>query len=221
MKMDIKAKIKNNLSSVVAAAIFLFVITFLLLIPNGDKDNKAVTFSEYSSINTICELATTKSFYHNVVMYEKEPDGGNKFVNDILLWPFGGYTQIGYKQYWLEYSGIVETGVDASQIKISAPTADGVVNVYIPEAKVLSIYADESSLTEPLSEKGWFTTISTQEKITAFAEAQQAMKEEAENDKSLLKRARESAKVLLERYIIATGSQMGISLSVNWVDTPQ
>lgn len=219
MKMNIK-KIKANLPSVVAAAVFLVVIICLLLIPNGNKDSKSVTFSEYSSINTICELATTRSFYHNVVMYEKEPDGGDKFVNDILLWPFGGFTKVGYKQYWLEYSGIVETGIDASQIKINDPTAEGVVDVYVPEAKVLSIYADEASLTEPLSEKGWFTTISTQEKITAFAEAQQAMREEAENDQSLLKRAKENAKLFLERYIVATGDQMGITLSVRWVDTP-
>lgn len=220
MKMNIKKKIKANLPSVVAAAVFFVVIICLLLIPNGNEDSKSVTFSEYSSINTICELATTRSFYHNVVMYEKEPDGGDKFVNDILLWPFGGFTKVGYKQYWLEYSGIVETGIDASQIKINDPTAEGVVDVYVPEAKVLSIYADEASLTEPLSEKGWFTTISTQEKITAFAEAQHVMREEAENDQSLLKRAKENAKLFLERYIVATGAQMGITLSVRWVDTP-
>lgn len=220
MKINVKKKVGENLPSVIVAAFFLAVIITLLLIPNGKEKNKTVTFSEYSSISTICELATTRSFYHNVVMYEKEPDGGDKFVNDILLWPFGGFTKIGYKQYWLEYSGIVETGIDASQIKINDPTADGVVDVYVPEAKVLSIYADEASLTEPLSEKGWFTTISTQEKIEAFAEAQQAMKEEAANDQTLLKRAKENAKLFLERYIVAVGNQMGTALSVRWIDTP-
>ena len=176
--------------------------------------------SEYSSVNTICELATLRSFYHNVAMYEKEPDGGNKFVNDVLLWPFGGYTKIGYKQFWLEYSGIVETGIDASKIKINGPDANGLVEVYVPEAKVFSVYADEASLTEPLSENGWFTTISGKEKTEAFATAQAAMKQEAENDQSLLGRSRENAKLLLERYIVNTGKQMGANYTVKWIDNP-
>lgn len=150
----------------------------------------------------------------------KKPDGGSKFVNDVLLWPFGGYTKIGYKQFWLEYSGIVEIGIDASKIKINGPDSNGIVEVYIPEAKVFSVYADESSLTEPLSENGWFTTISGKEKAEAFATAQSAMKQEAENDQSLLRRSKENAKLLLERYIINTGKQMGTNYIIKWIDTP-
>ena len=153
-------------------------------------------------------------------MYEKEPDGGSKFVNDVLLWPFGGYTKIGYKQFWLEYSGIVEIGIDASKIKINGPDSNVIVEVYIPEAKVFSVYADESSLTEPLSENGWFTTISGKEKAEAFATAQSAMKQEAENDQYLLRRSKENAKLLLERYIINTGKQMGTNYIIKWIDTP-
>ena len=153
-------------------------------------------------------------------MYEKEPDSGNKFVNDVLLWPFGGYTKIGYKQFWLEYSGIVETGIDASQIKINDPDSQGIVEVYVPDAEVFSVYADEASFTQPLSESGWFTTISGKEKTEAFATAQSAMRQEAENDQSLLRRSKENAKLLLERYIINTGKQMGAHYTVKWIDNP-
>jgi len=151
-------------------------------------------------------------------MYEKEPDGGDKFVNDYLFWPFGGYTKVGYKQFWLEYSGIVEIGIDASQIQITGPNAQGVVELFVPDAKVLSVYADESSLSEPLSENGWFTTISGKEKTEAFSTAQNAMRQEAENDQNLLRRAKENAKLLLERYIINTGKEMGLNFSVNWLE---
>ena len=220
MKGIAKTKTKKYLPSIVAGAVCLIIVICLLVIPNGNKEQNTINLSEYSSVNTICELATLRSFYHNVAMYEKEPDGGNKFVNDVLLWPFGGYTKIGYKQFWLEYSGIVETGIDASQIKINGPDSNGIVEVYVPDAKVFSVYADEASLTEPLSEKGWFTTISGKEKTEAFATAQSAMRQEAENDQSLLRRSKENAKLLLERYIINTGNQMGVTYTVKWIDNP-
>ena len=85
---------------------------------------------------------------------------------------------------------------------------------------MFSVYADEASLTEPVSENGWFTTISGKEKTEAFATAQAAMRQEAENDQSLLRRSRENAKLLLERYIVNTGKQMGANYSVKWIDNP-
>ena len=188
------------------------------MVPLNSEKHTSIDLSEYSSVRTICELATLKCFYHNVAMYEEEPGGSNKFVNDVLLWPFGGYTKIGYKQFWLEYSGIVETGIDASKIQIHEPNAQGIVEVFVPEAKVLNVYADENSLTEPLSEKGWFTKITGKEKTEAFSTAQNAMRHEVENDQGLLSRAKENAKMLLERYIVNTGKEMGRSLTVVWIE---
>ena len=218
MKGNIKTRFKKNIPSIIAGMVCLIAIICLLIIPTGNREPKTINLSEYSSVTTICELATLRSFYHNVAMYEKEPDG---FVNDVLLWPFGGYTKVGYKQFWLEYSGIVETGIDASKIKINGPDANGLVEVYVPEAKVFSVYADEASLTKPLSENGWFTTISGKEKTEAFATAQAAMRQEAENDQSLLRRSRENAKLLLERYIVNTGKQMGADYTVKWIVNPK
>jgi len=209
---------KKNIPSITAGIICFIAVTVILLFPNINNESSRVNLTEYSTVNTICELATLKSFYHNVAMYEKEPDGGDKFVNDYLFWPFGGYTKVGYKQFWLEYSGIVEIGIDASQIQITGPNAQGVVELFVPDAKVLSVYADESSLSEPLSENGWFTTISGKEKTEAFSTAQNAMRQEAENDQNLLRRAKENAKLLLERYIINTGKEMGLNFSVNWLE---
>ena len=220
MKKAVTPAISDYSSSVLAGIICLFIVVGILMLPSAQKTPVPKSFSEYSSVVSICELATLKSFYHNVAMYEKEPDGSDKFVNDVLLWPFGGYTKIGYKQFWLEYSGIVETGIDASQIQVNEPNAEAVVEVFIPDAKVLSVYADESTLTEPLSENGWFTTISGKEKAEAFASAQAAMRQEAENDLTLLERAKENAKILLERYIINTGKEMGITYSVVWIEKP-
>ncbi len=217
MKEKNKIDIGKYAPSVLVGVVCLVFAIAILLFPNNRKTSETINLSEYSSINTICELATLKSFYHNVAIYEQ---GGNQFVNDVLLWPFGGYTKIGYKQFWLEYSGIVETGIDASQIQINGPNKDGIVEVFVPDARVLNVYADENSLTEPLSENGWFTTISGKEKMEAFSTAQIAMRQEAEKDQALLGRAKENAKLLLERYIINTGNEMGRSLSVKWIEIP-
>ena len=218
MKTYTQTKLRRYLPSIIAGAAALAISLGILLFPRDPGESAPVNVSEYSSVSTICELATLKSYYHNVAILEKEPDGGNKFVNDILLWPFGGYTKVGYKQFWLEYSGIVETGIDASQIRISGPDSQGVVEVYMPDAKVLSVYADETTLTEPLTENGWFTRISGREKTEAFSTAQSAMRQEAENDQALLRRSKENARLILERYIINTGREVGRTLSVKWVN---
>ena len=46
------------------------------------------------------------------------------------------------------------------------------------------------------------------------------MRQEAENDQALLRRAKNNAKILLERYIINLGKEMGVEYTVNWVDNP-
>ena len=219
MRIDIQ-KIKNAMPVFLAGLICLAIAIGILVFPQKVKPSAKIDLSEYSSIEPICELATLKCYYHNVVVYVKNPEGGNKFVNDILLWPFGGYVKTGYKQFWMEYSGIVETGIDATLVQISDPDPRGVVNVYIPDATILNVYADEDSLSEPLSEKGLFTNITGKDQTEAFAMAQSEMRQQAENDDSLLRRAKKNAKTLLERYIINTGKLVGADYTVNWVDNP-
>ena len=198
----------------------LTIAVAVLLLPDKKTAPRQIDLSEHSSVSAICELATLKSFYHNVAMFEKQPEGGDAFFNDYFIWPFGEFTKVGYKQLWLEYSGIVETGIDAGKIQINRPDENGVIEVFVPDAKVLSVYADEQSLSEPLTEKGAFTTISGAEQADAFSKAQKKMREEAESDEALLDRAKRNAKVLLEQYIVNTGKEMGVDYSVKWLDNP-
>ena len=205
-----------------ALLILCFAIALgILLIPRNSSKPTTASLSDYSSVSAICEFATLRSFYHNVVMYEEEPEGFNQFANDVLVWPFGGYTKFGYKQYWLEYSGIVEVGIEANQVQIIGPDKDGIVKVYVPEAKVFNVTADEATLTEPISETGWFTTISGEEKLKAFASAQKVMRDEAEQDQDMLTRAKENAKKLLEKYIVNMGREMGCTYTVVWLNALQ
>lgn len=219
--MNKKKMTKTNKKKILGIGILAvcFCMSIVILAyPYGQSKKAPESLTEYSSVNTITELATLKVFYHNVTIFEEEPSGGAKFFNNVLMWPFGGVTNVGYKQYWLEYSGIVEIGVDASRIRIGEPNAEGIVEVYVPEAKVLNVYADEASMSEPLSETGLFTKISWEEKVEAFANAQRLMREQAEKDSTALNRAKEHVKTLLKNYIINTGRGMGKEYTVRWIE---
>lgn len=221
MNDEIQKKIKKYLPCILIAVACLVIAIGLLVFPIGQQAPKKLDLSEYSSINSICELATLRSFYHNVVVYEVEPSDGVKTISKVFLWPFDQFFKPGYKQYWMEYSGIVETGIDASQIRINDQNGNGIVEVYVPDAKILSVYADENSLSKPLTENGLGTTITGEEQARAFATAQGAMRTEAENDRDLMMRTKNNAKILLEQYIKNTGKVMGVAYTVKWVDHPK
>lgn len=208
--------------TIIIGLICFVLFTVILFIPGNKKETKPINLSEDSSVNDICELATLRSYYHNVVVYEEKPEGVTKVISDILTWPFNQLLKTGYKQFWLEYSGIVEIGIDlkADSILISNPNNKGVIDVYIPNAKVLNIDADSSSFSDPLDETGLFTTITAKERAEAYAAAQDSMRQEAENDQTLLRRAKNNAKILLEQYIFNLGKEIGVEYSINWVESP-
>lgn len=213
---------KKNLPVIIIGIICIAALALILLIPGRKEEPKTFKLSESFSVNDICELATLRSYYHNVAVYEEKPEGAAKVISDILTWPFNQWLKTGYKQFWLEYSGIVEIGIDLKKdrIQINNPDAGGVVDIYVPDARILNVDADESSFSEPLDETGLFTSITAKERSDAYAVAQENMRKEAENDQALLRRAKNNAKILLEQYIINLGKEMGIEYTVNWVDNP-
>ena len=149
---------------------------------------------DFSGIKSICELATLKCYYHNVAKTEHDASG-----------IFGKILKTGYKKIWIEYEGIVECGIDINKITI-------------PEAQVLSVNVDEDSISTPLTDKGFLTSISTEEKVVTFNKTQSEMKKKAEKDNELLSRAKERAKILLEEYIKNVGESIGEEYTVEWED---
>ena len=218
MKKETNNKIIMYIPLIIGVVCICFVL-IVLMIPEENAFTSD-TLSDSSSINEICELATLKSFYHNVVVYEKEPNGGDKFFNDVFMWPFGNLIKKGYKQYWIEYSGIVETGIDATLIQYKLLDSENVIEVYVPDAKVLNVYVDSNSFSDPITEKGLFTDISSRERLQAYSKAQNLMQEEAENDRTLLRKAKENAKTLLKEYYVSFGEKTGVDYTVRWIDDP-
>lgn len=202
---------KKNRGGILTAIFILAIAVLLSLsvinwIKPRSGEGTTIDIAEDAFVSRICELATLKCYYHNVAEYE----------NQAPIFKYGLF-RYDYKKFFIEYSGIVEVGIDASQIVISEPSADGTVEVHVPEAQILNVYADKDSLSEPISDVGLFTKVSAEEIATAFAEAQQAMREGAENDTSILSQAQQNAKDLLEYNIVNTGAQAGRKYTVKWV----
>ena len=165
-----------------------------------------------SNVRRICELASLECYYHNVSNWTQDAYG-------VLA--FTGY---GEKKIWIEYDGIVRVGINAGGVKISNPDKDDVITVTIPAATVLDKDLDESTIKEIVSDRTvlFFTDqVNTDDKIKALAAAQEDMMVSASNNEMILGEARDRAKKIIERNIIALGEAGGKHYKVKFVDASE
>ena len=120
---------------------------------------------------------------------------------------------------WFEYTGLVRIGVDAKEITVSEPSANGVVKIKLPEAGILgSPDILEKTVSDPIIDKGWFTKITAEEKKTSLVKAQEQMLKEAEKDDTLKAQAYDRVKVLLEQYVKNAGEAVDKKYTVEWIE---
>lgn len=168
---------------------------------------KEIQTADFSGVTSVCELATLKCYYHNVAKAETEASG-----------IFAKWLKTGYKKIWTEYSGIIEYGIDISQVTVSEPDKNCVVTVTMPDAQVLNVDVDEESLGTPLTDTGFLTSVTTEEKTTTLAGAQEAMEQQAKENTEMLSQAKARAKTLIEEYIKNVGESIGEEYTVEWKD---
>lgn len=168
---------------------------------------KEIQTADFSGVTSVCELATLKCYYHNVAKAETEASG-----------IFAKWLKTGYKKIWTEYSGIIEYGIDISQVTVSEPDKNGVVTVTMPDAQVLNVDVDGESLGTPLTDTGFLTSVTTEEKTTTLAGAQEAMEQQAKENTEMLSQAKARAKTLIEEYIKNVGESIGEEYTVEWKD---
>jgi transcription elongation factor Elf1 len=169
----------------------------------ANKDQQQTLIKpQVSQMKAICELATMECYYHNVAKYtEKDAEG-------MWFWKKD-------KRFWIEYSGVVKIGIDASLVNIEVEEAS--VTITIPEAKVLDSDADDVSLTKD----SYIVDIDSadikgEDQTKAFAEAQNNMVEAASKDTALLASAQQRAQTLLEEYVSNIGNVVGKEYSIEW-----
>ena len=163
----------------------LLVGTVVLCLTGCGKETQT---ADFSGVTSVCELATLKCYYHNVAKAETEASG-----------IFAKWLKTGYKKIWTEYSGIIEYGIDISQVTVSEPDKNGVVTVTMPDAQVLNVDT-------------------TEEKTTTLAGAQEAMEQQAKENTEMLSQAKARAKTLIEEYIKNVGESIGEEYTVEWKD---
>ena len=195
---------------IISVLLIAAVFALTAAIYSGGADKKTHEIADIASVDKICELATLKCYYHDVAEYEKQAEGLFKYR------PF----KYGYKKVWIEYDGIVDVGIDVSDVQINEPDRKGIVRIYVPDAKILSVSADKDTMSEPLADKGIFTKITVEDKNKAFADAQATMQKNAEADAGMLAQAKNNAKELLEQYVINVGEQTGKTYKVEWLEKP-
>ena len=184
-----------------------YILAGILLISAvgcGKKEELPQEELKESQLQSVCELATLETYYHNTVRMDDK--------KQVLWWDTK-------TQLWIEYSGIVKVGVDFSEV--SMKVEGDVIQITIPEAKVLDYKVDEASMTEDsylVGKSGLFAPeISAEKQSDAFAAAEEKMKETAENDKALLLQARQRAETLLEEYARNIGELQGKEYQVEFV----
>ena len=184
-------------------AMLLCALTLLACAACGGKEEAVPEIApQVSRMRSICELAVMECYYHNVAKYMEEDAAG------IWLWKKD-------KHFWIEYSGVVELGVDASLV--SMELQGDTVTITLPEARVLSCTVDSSSLTEDsfIVDKS-SAKITAGDETAAFAQAQARMEEHAAGDRVLLASARERAQALLEAYVRNIGAAVGREYAGRW-----
>lgn len=182
----------------------LLVGTVVLCLTGCGKETQT---ADFSGVTSVCELATLKCYYHNVAKAETEASG-----------IFAKWLKAGYKKIWTEYSGIIEYGIDISQVTVSEPDKNCVVTVTMPDAQVLNVDVDEESLGTLLTDTGFLTSVTTEEKTTTLAGAQEAMEQQAKENTEMLSQAKARAKTLIEEYIKNVGESIGEEYTVEWKD---
>lgn len=192
------------LSVAIMAVLLLVIILGVSAKQNQNTDEEA----DFSSVDKICELATLRCYYHDVAEYEKQPEPIFKH----------GLFKYGYKKMWIEYDGIVTVGIDFEKVQIEKPDMNSTVRIYVPDAQVFDVDADEDSMSDPFTKTGKFTKITVEEKADAFSAAQATMRTNAESDNNILTQAKNNAKELIKQYVINVGKQIGKEYKVEWIN---
>lgn len=181
-----------------------FCLSTVVLAGCSSQQNQQPNFS---GVKEVAKLSTLECYYHNVAKFHKDADG----------W-FFGWSNIGEKNMWFEYDGIVQMGIDVEKVSISSPDANGVVAITIPEIEILGRPdIDPESMTDPIEINGLLTTISADEKTQILEDAQSNLVETANNDTVAKAQATERAKNLLEQYVKNVGEAIGRSYTVKWI----
>ena len=187
-------------------AVILFVTLLSSFVSCASQSSKTKDIEpQLSQLESICELATMKCYYHNVAkFYEKEAEGWWFWAKD--------------KNFWIEYDAIITLGVDFSEVNMTVSGND--VAVTLPQAKILNYNVDSKSLEDSSSyiTEGGSAEPKAEDQRKAFEESEKALLETVSADKTLFSEARNRVKNLIEEYIKNIGELVDVKYNIKWID---
>lgn len=183
--------------------LLLYVLIVAVLLSLAACSKPVQTEPQIVQMRAICELATMDCYYHNVAKFEQDVAGQ-------FLWITWG------KRFWMEYSGVVTVGVDATQVTLTISGDE--VTITMPPAKVLDCKVDSASLNKDsfILEQG-SAAVTSKDETAAHAQAMEEMKKAASGDAALLANAQQRAKQLIENYVKNISDSIGKEYTVKWV----
>ncbi len=186
----------------IVLVVITFALSFTCISCNKTEEQLKVIKPQISQMRSICELATMECYYHNVAKFtEKDAEG-------FWLWKKD-------KHFWIEYSGVVKIGLDATLVTLEVK--EDSVTITIPNAKVLGKEVDSTSLTEDAYfVDGDSAKIGVEDETKALGLAQDNMVKTASEDSTLLASAQQRAQTLLEEYVTNIGDAIGKEYSIEW-----
>ena len=188
-----RAFLRNTFIAV--CILIAFLAAFFVLRPEKKKEKY-----DLFNIDRISELTTLQCRYHNVSIYDY--DGGLFGSTSVYV--------------WFEYDVILDIGIDINQVWIDEPTDNGVIKVYLPPAKILGAVVDKETISKPVCDIAVFAELTADEERQIVNEGVRKLQEDAKTQEVIVF-AYNSARDVLEQYIINIGNMMGEEYSVEWV----
>lgn len=171
---------------------------------DGLEENNDEEYPDITHIRSICELATLECYYHNVAKSTKEKGKG------IL--------NLGEKErtFWIEYSGTAKLGIDVSEVEMEIKGKQ--IEITIPKAKLLGLsdYSFEEDNYISSDDGLNKNPITAENQTQAIAIAEADIKQMFENDNTLLMRAQDNAKKLIENYIEQLSQLSETDYQIKW-----
>ncbi len=185
--------------------ILILCLAVLMLLSVFVSCGKKDDVPQVEQIRMISELATLKCKFNNVAKSNVDKGKGitHVFEKD--------------REYWIEYEGYVDIGIDVELIVIEIK--DDVVTVNLPPAQIQNIgVTDNTDRIEIYSKDSVINknTIPAEKQAEAIAEAQENMLKKVEDNKVLFIQAEEQAKSLIENYIKNIGELSDTEYTVKW-----
>ena len=162
---------------------------------------------QLDTIKEICELETLTVKCNDVIKAEKKAGEGWEHLLETD------------RKYWVEYTGLVEMGVNAEDIEIKVK--GNRVYIDLPEAEVLDVHVDDDSINEDsiyVSNDRFINPnkISAEEQTDIIREAQEQLKTAFEDNEEIKAEATQATKTAIENYIDKLGESFDVDYVIIW-----